>query len=134
MPVSDYACPLAFAAGQDGVLPTKSAPDQVLTYPSDPGLQGLVWNLTDPKFGFEITSTVFYSPVTPGKKSKHAFMFHHGHSNCVCPKAKGDPVIKGAKCRCGGRPRGWPAAQLPCCFPGFWVACPTDESDFLTTL
>ena len=88
------------------MLPAKSKPDEVLTYPSDPGLQGLVWNLTDPKFGFEITSTVFYSPVTPGKKSKDAFMFHHGHSNCVCPKAKGDPVIVGAKCRCG-------AAQLP---------------------
>ena len=83
------------------MLPTQSKPDKVLTWPSDPGLQGLVWNLTDPKFGFEITSTVFYSPVTPGKKSKSAFMFHHGHSNCVCPMAKGDPVIKGAKCRPG---------------------------------
>ena len=49
---------------------------------------------------FEITSTVFYSPVTPGKKSKTAFMFHHGHSNCICPMEKGDPVINGAKCRC----------------------------------
>jgi hypothetical protein len=72
----------------------------VLTWDSDPGLQGLVWNLTDPKY-FEITSTVFYSPVTPGKKSKSAFMFHHGHSNCVCPSAKGSPVINAAKCRPG---------------------------------
>jgi hypothetical protein len=77
----------------------QSKPDKVLTWDEEPGLQGLVWNLTDPKY-FEITSTVFYSPVTPGKKSKTAFMFHHGHSNCICPMEKGDPVIKGAKCRC----------------------------------
>jgi hypothetical protein len=58
-----------------GVLPTKSVPDAVLTWPEEPGLQGLVWNMTTM---FEITSTVFYSPVTPGKKSKNVFMFHHG--------------------------------------------------------
>ena len=39
-----------------GVLPTKSTPDQVLTWPENPGLQGLVWNMSDPRF-FEITST-----------------------------------------------------------------------------
>lgn len=81
-----------------GVLPSKSVPDQVLTWPEAPGLQGLVWNMTTL---FPITSTVFYSPVTPGKKSKSAFMFHHGHSNCVCPTKKGDPVIEEAKCRPG---------------------------------
>ena len=31
------------------MLPTKSKPDQILTWEEEPGLQGLVWNLTDPK-------------------------------------------------------------------------------------
>ena len=72
-----------------GVLPTQSVPDQVLTWPEEPGLQGLVWNLTT---HFEITSTVFYSQATKGKKSKSAVLFHHGHSDCVCPGTPGDPV------------------------------------------
>jgi hypothetical protein len=74
-----------------GVLSNKSKPDQVLTWPEAPDLQGLVWNM----------STVFYSPVTPGKRSKSAFFFHHGHSNCDCPTQSGDPPVVGAKCRPG---------------------------------
>jgi hypothetical protein len=50
-----------------GILSNKSVPDLVETYADVPGMQGLVWNLST---HFEITSTVFYSPVTPGKKSK----------------------------------------------------------------
>ena len=79
-----------------GVLPTKSVPDAVLTWPSDPGLQGLVWNMTTL---FPITSTVFYSPVTPGKTSKTAFMFHHGHSDCVCAGKAGS--VAASKCQPG---------------------------------
>lgn len=67
--INDAACTFA------GVLPTKSVPDQVLTWPSEPGLQGLVWNMSTM---FEITSTVFYSPITPNKRAKTAFLFHHG--------------------------------------------------------
>ena len=42
-----------------------------------PGVQGLVWNMTTM---FEITSTVFYAPASGdfNKRSKTAFMFHHG--------------------------------------------------------
>eukprot|EP00658_Telonema_sp_P-2_P047012 TRINITY_DN3545_c0_g1_i2.p1 TRINITY_DN3545_c0_g1~~TRINITY_DN3545_c0_g1_i2.p1 ORF type:complete len:424 (+),score=79.11 TRINITY_DN3545_c0_g1_i2:37-1308(+) len=66
-----------------GVLSSKSIPDQVIDYSADtPGLQALVWNMTT---RFEISSTVFYSPVTPGKRSTDAFFFHHGHSDCACP-------------------------------------------------
>jgi hypothetical protein len=85
----------------DGVLPTQSAPNWTLTYPSDPspGLQGLVWDLQG-KF-FPINATAFFSPVTPGKKAKSAFLFHHGHSNCVCAAAEGDTPIVAAKCRPG---------------------------------
>ena len=82
----------------DGVLPTKAQPDQVLTYPGEPGLQGLVWNMSTL---FEITSTVFYSPITPGKTSKDAFLFHHGHSDCVCPWKHGQPAIMASQCRPG---------------------------------
>eukprot|EP01052_Picozoa_sp_SAG31_P030026 SAG31_NODE_3043_length_4753_cov_3.006016_4_plen_829_part_00 len=113
----------------DGVLPTRSVPDQTLTYPSDPGLLGLVWNLTTI---FPITSTVrcppfcatdesstmicsaalltwpgagrpqvFYSPAIPGKKSKSAFMFHHGHSDCKCPNKPGDVPWMARLCRPG---------------------------------
>ena len=89
-----------------GVLPTQSVPDKTLTWPEDTdprskGLQGLVWNISNGMF--PITSTVFYSPASgdPTKRSKTAFMFHHGHSNCVCPMKKDDPVIVGAKCRPG---------------------------------
>jgi hypothetical protein len=81
-----------------GILSNKSTPDHIETYPGDPGLQGLVWNLST---RFEITSTVFYSPIIPGRKSKTAFMFHHGHSDCVCPHKQGDPAIDAAKCRPG---------------------------------
>eukprot|EP00756_Hemistasia_phaeocysticola_P051496 Hpha_TRINITY_DN26673_c0_g1::TRINITY_DN26673_c0_g1_i1::g.86127::m.86127 len=88
-----------------GVLPTRSVPDEILTWPedSDPrskGLQGLVWNMSTL---FEITSTVFYSPVSgdPKVRSKTAFLFHHGHSDCKCPVKKGDPVTAAYKCRPG---------------------------------
>eukprot|EP00935_MAST-01C_sp_MAST-1C-sp1_P000801 g801.t1 len=50
---------------------------------------------------FPINSTVFYKPITPGKRSKSAFFFHHGHSNCVCPREPGDPPIVAAKCKPG---------------------------------
>jgi hypothetical protein len=81
-----------------GVLPNRSVPDHVLTWDEDPGLQGLVWNMTTL---FNISSTVFYSPVQPGKRSRSAFFFHHGHSNCVCPAAAHEPPIVAAKCRPG---------------------------------
>ena len=82
-----------------GVLPNTSVPETILTWPdSDPGLQGLVWNMSKM---FKISSTVFYSPVTPGQRTKSAFFFHHGHSNCVCPRAENDPPIMAAKCRPG---------------------------------
>lgn len=83
-----------------GALPTRSKPDRIITWPGEsPGLQGLVWNLSTM---FEITSTVFYSPITPGKKSKNAFMFHHGHSNCVgCPTEAGEPSFREFQCRPG---------------------------------
>ena len=89
-----------------GVLPTRSAPDSVLTWledtdPRSTGLQGLVWNISNGLF--PITSTVFYSPASgdAANRSRTAFMFHHGHSNCMCPMNAGDPVIVGAKCRPG---------------------------------
>ena len=89
-----------------GVLPAKAVPDAVKTWPEDTdprskGLQGLVWNISNGLF--PITSTVFYSPASGDavKRSKTAFMFHHGHSNCNCPMKQGDPVIVGAKCRPG---------------------------------
>lgn len=83
-----------------GMLPAQSVPNQIARWPeSDPGLQGLVWNLTTL---FPISSTVFYSPIDPtGKRrSKEAVFFHHGHSNCVCPSPTGD-AIEAAKCRPG---------------------------------
>jgi len=83
-----------------GVLPNKTEPDSILTYlPTDPGLKGLVWNLTNPNL-FEITSTVFYSPVKAGKASKEAVFYHHGHENCACPASK-DDVLSGFLCRPG---------------------------------
>ena len=81
-----------------GVLPNRSVPDDVLTWKEAPGFQGLVWNMSD---RFEISSTVFYSPVEPGKRSRSAFFFHHGHSNCVCPTSASDPALAAAKCRPG---------------------------------
>jgi len=82
-----------------GALPTRATPDRVLTWPEAPGLQGLVWNMTTL---FPISSTVFYSPITPGKRSKNAFMFHHGHSNCVgCPSKPGEPAFREFQCRPG---------------------------------
>eukprot|EP00041_Stephanoeca_diplocostata_P014108 m.253331 g.253331 ORF g.253331 m.253331 type:complete len:425 (+) comp19583_c0_seq1:108-1382(+) len=81
-----------------GVLPNKTVPDQVLTWPETPGITGLVWNMTTL---FPITSTVFYAPKNPSSPSKTAVMFHHGHSNCVCPSEQGDAPIVGAKCRPG---------------------------------
>ena len=100
-----------------GVLSNKSLPDAVLQWPEDaaigtpPGLQGLVWDLSmsaDPErqFFFDINSTVFYAPVKPGERTKHAFFFHHGHSNCVCDRGAGEPVLAGSRCRpgCVGSP------------------------------
>ena len=84
----------------DGVLPSLTQPAEVLHWPEAPGLQGLVWDLSDPRF-FQINSTVFYSPVEEGKKSKDAFMFHHGHSDCICPHSPADPAIEAFRCRPG---------------------------------
>jgi len=81
-----------------GVLSKKSVPDEIVTWPEEPHLQGLVWNMTTL---FPITSTVFYSPVEPGQRSKHAFFFHHGHSNCVCPANHTSTALDAAKCRPG---------------------------------
>ena len=83
-----------------GVLPTRSVPDAVLTYESTPGVTGLVWNLSTL---FPITSTVFYAPASgdASKKSRTAFFFHHGHTNCICPTKAGDPPVAAAKCRPG---------------------------------
>jgi hypothetical protein len=87
----------------DGVLPTQSQPDWTLDYPSEqkryPGLRGLVWDLKG-KF-FPINATTFYSPITPGKQAKSAFLFHHGHSNCVCRRGSNEPPIAAAQCRPG---------------------------------
>ena len=73
----------------DGVLPTQSVPDRIDTWPEEPGLQGLVWNISNGLF--PITSTVFYSPVSgdPTKRANKAFLFHHGHSDCNCDPPKG---------------------------------------------
>jgi hypothetical protein len=79
-----------------GVLPTRAEPDAIKKYAGYEGLRGLVWNMTSM---FEITSTVFFSPVEPGKRSKSAFFFHHGHSNCVCDD--GTTPLEKAKCRPG---------------------------------
>ena len=46
----------------DGVLPDQAVPDQVLQYPTDPGIRGLVWNISNGLF--PITSTVFYAPAS----------------------------------------------------------------------
>ena len=75
--------------GGDGVLPTRSVPDAIHTYPSDPGVRGLVWNISNGLF--PITSTVFYAPASgdPQRRSKSAFLFHHGHSDCVCDPPPG---------------------------------------------
>lgn len=80
-----------------GVLSNRSEPDEIVTWPEEPGLQGLVWNMTTL---FPITSTVFFSPVKVGQRSKDAFFFHHGHSDCVCPSGSQSPVEKW-KCRPG---------------------------------
>ena len=97
-----------------GVLPTRAIPDQILTWPEDKdprskGLQGLMWNMTTM---FEITSTVFYSPVSgdPKVRSKTAFLFHHGHSNCVCD---GKTALEKAKCRPGCKSSMPSVAQNP---------------------
>ena len=84
----------------NGVLPSLTEPSAVLRWPEVPGLEGLVWDLSDPRF-FEINSTVFYSPIEPGKKSKDAFMFHHGHSDCICPHSPNDPPTEAFRCRPG---------------------------------
>jgi len=86
-----------------GVLPTQSVPDAIKTWPEDTdprsaGLRGLVWNMSTL---FEITSTVFYSPASgdASKRSTSAFLFHHGHSNCVC--ADGTTALTKSKCAPG---------------------------------
>ena len=64
-----------------GVLSNKSVPDDIVRFnqPEYPGLEALVWNLqANPEKFFPINSTVFFSPATPGKRSKDAFLFHHG--------------------------------------------------------
>jgi hypothetical protein len=74
----------------DGVLPTQSVPTETLTYPSDPGIQALVWNISNGLF--PITSTVFYSPVsgwsspltTPLRLSLPSFVRRSEKSVQVC--------------------------------------------------
>jgi hypothetical protein len=90
-----------------GVLSNKSVPDKILKWDSEPNLEGLVWDMNIPGgISLNITSTVFYSPVNAGQRSKSAFFFHHGHSNCVCPRVGGNrPTTQGTlseqKCRPG---------------------------------
>eukprot|EP01052_Picozoa_sp_SAG31_P019766 SAG31_NODE_1456_length_8264_cov_4.918570_4_plen_1194_part_00 len=60
-------------------LPKRSLPDTTTTLGN---ISVIVWNMTTK---FEITSSVFYSPATPGKRSSSAFLMHHGHTNCICP-------------------------------------------------
>lgn len=83
-----------------GVLPTRSVPDQVLSWRDErrpkANLTGLVWNMTTM---FPITSTVVFSPAAPqGPRSKSAVFFHHGHSNCIC---QGSTPLEKALCRPG---------------------------------
>ena len=84
-----------------GVLPTRSEPDAVISWPEEPGLQGHVWNISNGLF--PINSTVFYKPIRPGARAKSAVLYHHGHGNCVCPTKAGDAPIDAAKCRPGCR-------------------------------
>jgi len=162
-----------------GVLPNRSVPDLVLTWPTEPSLKGLVWDMS--KY-FTINSTVYasspffstpscptmqcaapttlcmspfllrptvptdhyvmstygvypilccglavfrvcscrglciltplaggffrlersiYSPVSSWRRSKSTFFFHHGHSNCICPRGQDAPIIDSYKCRPG---------------------------------
>ena len=78
----------------------------MLTYgEAAPGVHGLVWDMGSTR-GRNISSTVFFSPATPGRRSKSAFLFHHGHSDCICPVPSGTPAGSAARRRCrpGCRP------------------------------
>ena len=81
-----------------GVLPTRSIPDAINPNVAPGGVCALTWNLSTV---FEITSTVFYAPLSGdrSKPAKSAFLFHHGHSNCVCKN--GTTPLDKAKCRPG---------------------------------
>jgi hypothetical protein len=80
----------------EGVLPSQSIPDSIVSWPSEPKIRGLVWNISNGLF--PITSTVFHAPLSgdPEKLSDSAFLFHHGHSDCVCepPKGASDPDVR----------------------------------------
>jgi len=62
-------------------LPSRDKPDWVTEYDD---VDAIVWNIST-EYVRDINSTVFYSPVSKGKRSKDVVFFHHGHSNCVCP-------------------------------------------------
>lgn len=81
-----------------GVLSNKSVPDRIITWPGEPSLQGIVWDMTT---FFNITSTVVFSPAKAGQRSERAFFFHHGHSDCVCPKDPGGGQLSVKRCRPG---------------------------------
>ena len=59
--------------------PCRTRPSPTL---ASPGCRASVSTHFESKF--EITSAAFFSPVTPGERSRHAFLFHHGHSDSCC--------------------------------------------------
>ena len=81
----DHRKKLITAVRGVGHLPTRSKPDWTVDNIA-PGVTGLIWNLSHGLF--DINSTVFYSPLSGDltKPSTEAFLFHHGHTNCIeCP-------------------------------------------------
>ena len=44
-------------------------------------------------------STVFYAPRERGRRTPSAFLFHEGHTNCVCERAAGAPMLHKHWCR-----------------------------------
>ena len=100
-------------------MPTRSVPDQVLSYKESPGIRGLVWNMST---FFEITSTVFYAPRSghPEVRAKTAFLFHHGHTNCEhCPGDAGavpnEPIEAGS-----GTSKCTPGCRSPFAYGTWW--------------
>lgn len=72
------------------------------------GVTALVWNMTGK---FPITSTVFHARKHPEKISTDAFLFHHGHTNCVCGPQLHCSAAGTCKCTPGcqsGLRTGWP--------------------------
>ena len=67
-----------------GELPTRSKPDWIVNGVAPNGVTELIWNLSNGRF--DINATVFYAPRSgdPKKPAAQAFLFHHGHTNCIC--------------------------------------------------